>query len=83
MKSVAMASIGVEPICPCGRWILNPLRLPIPPRGPWLVEDSSHEAGPFKGTDSTEGTPGGLCFAEAVLPSSHISYSSSLIRFLK
>src|SRR5688500_7680468 len=28
-----VASIGVEPIRPCGRRILNPLRLPIPPRG--------------------------------------------------
>src|SRR5262249_3480075 len=32
-----LASIGVEPICPCGRWILNPLRLPIPPRGRFLL----------------------------------------------
>ena len=28
-----MASIGVEPIRPYGQWILNPSRLPIPPRG--------------------------------------------------
>lgn len=28
-----MASIGVEPICPFGQWILSPSRLPIPPRG--------------------------------------------------
>ena len=25
---------GVEPSWPCGRWILSPVRLPIPPRGP-------------------------------------------------
>jgi hypothetical protein len=28
-----MASIGVEPIRPCGHRILSPARLPIPPRG--------------------------------------------------
>ena len=26
-----MPGEGLEPSCPCGRWILNPLRLPIPP----------------------------------------------------
>ena len=24
---------GVEPSLPCGNWILNPARLPIPPSG--------------------------------------------------
>jgi hypothetical protein len=28
---------GIEPLLPCGKWILNPPRLPIPP--PWLCED--------------------------------------------
>src|SRR5690348_794290 len=32
-----MASIGVEPIRPYGQWILNPSRLPIPPRGRNLI----------------------------------------------
>ena len=27
---------GLEPGCPCERWILNPLRLPIPPT--WHLE---------------------------------------------
>src|SRR5205823_1501435 len=25
---------GIEPGCPGGRWILSPLRLPVPPEGP-------------------------------------------------
>src|ERR1700730_9596068 len=25
--------VGLEPTCPCGRWILNPVRLPVPPLG--------------------------------------------------
>src|SRR5580704_11817339 len=32
-----MASIGVEPIRPYGHWILSPTRLPIPPRGRYLI----------------------------------------------
>jgi hypothetical protein len=32
-QSSSVASIGVEPIRPFGQWILNPSRLPIPPRG--------------------------------------------------
>jgi hypothetical protein len=25
--------VGIEPTCPQGRWILNPVRLPVPPLG--------------------------------------------------
>ena len=25
--------VGLEPTSPCGRWILSPVRLPIPPLG--------------------------------------------------
>src|SRR5690348_646545 len=32
-RGMMVPEVGVEPTCPCGRWILNPVRLPIPPLG--------------------------------------------------
>jgi hypothetical protein len=33
MKKKMVPGEGVEPSLPCGNWILNPARLPIPPSG--------------------------------------------------
>ena len=35
-KHKVVPTAGVEPARSCPRWILNPLRLPIPPR--WLIQ---------------------------------------------
>ena len=31
MRTITVPEVGLEPTRPCGHWILNPARLPIPP----------------------------------------------------
>ena len=35
LENTEVPEVGLEPTRPCGHWILNPARLPIPPL--WLV----------------------------------------------